>query len=75
MSLLACFFLENPRLVNKLPYCSEIWHVGFPTQIKIIGEIVFFYPNSKRGSRGSLRSDFYKIIDQSNVNGFSWKNN
>ena len=28
--------------------------------------------NSKKGFRGSLRSDFDKIIDQSNVNGFSW---
>ena len=26
----------------------------------------------KRGFRGSLRSDFDKTIDKSNVNGFSW---
>ena len=29
-------------------------------------------PWVKRGFRGSLKSDFDKTIDQSNVNGFSW---
>ena len=31
-----------------------------------------FFSIKKRWFRGSLRSDFDKTIDQSNVNGFSW---
>ena len=55
----------------KILDCSEIWHGGTLTQIKIIGEIVFFFQTKKMG--GFRASDFDKIIDQSNVNGFSWR--
>ena len=42
------------------------WHKQFCCRYKE------FFLKLKKGFRGSLRSDFYKTIYQSNVNGFSW---
>ena len=45
--------------------------VNWPKFILFV-KCIFFFLTQKRRFRGSLRSDFDKIIDQSNVNGFSW---
>ena len=48
-------------------------HRGQLAQIMFLQIHIFFSALKKtRGFRGSLRSDFDKTIDQSNVNGFSW---
>ena len=46
--------------------------VNWPKFILFVKSIIFFFLTQKRWFRGSLRSDFDKIIDQSNVNGVSW---
>ena len=46
--------------------------VVFGTNNVFVDTHNFFLNYKNRGFRGSLRSDFDKTIDQSNVNGFSW---
>ena len=63
-------FLSDPQKLNLNIINMAWWSIG--TNNVFVDTHNFFYELKKRGFRGSLRSDFDKTIDQSNVNGFSW---
>ena len=62
-------FLSHPQKLNLNILNSAWWSIGTHN---VFVDTQNFFLNKKRGFRGSLRSDFDKTIDQSNVNGFSW---
>ena len=57
-------FLSDPQKLNLNILNMAWWSIGTNN--------VFVDTQEKRGYWGSLRSDFDKTIDQSNVNGLSW---
>ena len=60
------FFLSDPQKLNLNILNIAWWSIG--KKIFFCRYTEFFSEPKKRGFRGSLRSDFYKTIDQSNVN-------
>ena len=63
-------FLSDPQKLNLNILNMAWWSIG--TNNVFVDTQNFFSEPKKKKFRGSLRSDFDKTIDQSNVNGFSW---
>ena len=67
----SAFFLDLQKLNLKILNLAY-WSIGTNMFFVVVVTHNFFL-NTKRGFEGSLRSDFAKTIDQSNVNGFSYR--